>query len=208
MEHVERVLRAVNLKEPDRVPIDLGGPISGIHKIAYERLKDYLGYRELPVVVWDVMQQLAEIDERILNRFDVDFRHLRLNPPSKEEVKIISEDCLVNEFGLVLKRCGYYFEMVEEKAPLHDAKSVADVERYKGPEPHEGRLKGLREKAKELSEKGFAVTFDAFTGGILELAVWLRGFKKFYYDFVVNPEFSNALLDKALEIHKRFWEPY
>ena len=38
MEHLERVLMAINLKEPDRVPIDLGGPISGISKVAYDKL--------------------------------------------------------------------------------------------------------------------------------------------------------------------------
>ncbi len=36
----ERVLTALDHKEPDRVPLDLGGYQSGITTIAYEKLKN------------------------------------------------------------------------------------------------------------------------------------------------------------------------
>jgi uroporphyrinogen decarboxylase len=40
----ERVLAAINHKEPDRVAVDFGGHrSSGIMAIAYARLKKYLG---------------------------------------------------------------------------------------------------------------------------------------------------------------------
>jgi len=45
----ERLITALNHREPDRVPIDLGGNQTGIHRIAYEKLLDYLG---LPVPDW------------------------------------------------------------------------------------------------------------------------------------------------------------
>ena len=205
MNSVERVLTTINLKEPDRVPLDLGGPISGITKIAYDGLKTHLEMRELPSVVWDRMQQLVEIDERVLQRFGIDFRHIRLNPPRKEEIKEVSGESFVNEWGITFRRSGYYFEIVDDLSPLYKASLIDEVESYRGPKPHEGRFRGLREKAKKLSEQGFAVTCDAFTGGVLELPVWLRGFKKFYHDLVANPEFADALLDRASELLKLFW---
>jgi len=42
----ERVKTALNHQEPDRVPIDLGGFQTGIHKKAYLELIDYLGVKE------------------------------------------------------------------------------------------------------------------------------------------------------------------
>ena len=69
----QRVLTAVAHKEPDRVPIDLGGHrSSGIMAIAYKKLKDYLGISTGDVYVYDVIQQLAIIEPEVLDRFGVD----------------------------------------------------------------------------------------------------------------------------------------
>jgi len=209
LEHLERVLKTINKKEPDRVPIDLGGPISGITKTAYDNLLKYLKLSGVESKIWDVMQGLVGIDERVLEQLGVDFRHIRPNPPREDEVKR-GEGWIVNEFGLMLKKQyhGYYYEFVEDKSPLYRAKTNKDVEAYEGPQPHEARFNGLRKQAKSLLEKGYAVTADVFLGGIMEFAVWLRGFTKFYYDLAANPELAEAVLDKTLEINKRFWQPY
>ncbi|MEN6495764.1 MAG: methyltransferase, partial [Thermoguttaceae bacterium] len=59
----ERVLRAINHQEPDRVPIDVGGTRqSGIAASTYHRLKQRLGLAT-PTRVYDVYQVLAEIEE-------------------------------------------------------------------------------------------------------------------------------------------------
>ncbi len=211
MEHVERVLAVLRHKEPDRIPIDMGSPINSIHVVAYRNLLRYLGLGDAPLVIWDRMQQLAEapsVHEAILDMFDVDFRHIRLNPPKLEEVKFISDDMYVNEFGITFKKTGYYYDMVEHLKPLYNAKNINDIEKYEGPKPHEGRFKGLAEIAKAYCERGFAVTADAFSGGIYELALWLRGLANFFRDLKANPEMAEALLDKTLEIHKEFWEAY
>lgn len=69
----QRVLAALNHQEPDRVPIDLGGHrSSGIAAIAYARLRDSLGLENRPVRVYDPIQQLAVIDDDVLDRFGVD----------------------------------------------------------------------------------------------------------------------------------------
>jgi uroporphyrinogen decarboxylase len=69
----ERVLKALNFEEPDRVPVDLGGHrSSGVAAIALHRLRKYLGLPEKPVRVYDMVQQLGIIDEEILDLFGVD----------------------------------------------------------------------------------------------------------------------------------------
>lgn len=69
----ERILAAVEHREPDRVPVDLGAtPSSGISAIAYGRLKGHLGWAGGPLRVYDVVQQLAEPEVAVLDRFGVD----------------------------------------------------------------------------------------------------------------------------------------
>ena len=69
----QRVLAALNHREADRVPIDFGGHrSSGIAAIAYAKLRDALGLEKRPIRVYDPIQQLAIIDEDVLERFHVD----------------------------------------------------------------------------------------------------------------------------------------
>jgi uroporphyrinogen decarboxylase len=69
----ERVLAALNHQEPDRVPIDLSGHrSSGIAAMAYNRLRQHLGLPLKPIRVYDPVQQLAIVDEDVLQRFHVD----------------------------------------------------------------------------------------------------------------------------------------
>ncbi len=55
------------------MPIDLSGHrSSGIAAMAYGRLREYLGLPEKPIRVYDPVQQLAIVDEDVLQRFQVD----------------------------------------------------------------------------------------------------------------------------------------
>jgi uroporphyrinogen decarboxylase len=69
----ERILASIRHEEPDRVPVDLGAtPSSGISAIAYHNLKTYLGISEGHTRVYDVVQQLAQPEDVILDRFGID----------------------------------------------------------------------------------------------------------------------------------------
>ena len=69
----ERILAAIEHREPDRIPIDLGAtPSSGISAIAYGRLNRHLGFTRSQTRVYDVVQQLAQPEDAILDRFKID----------------------------------------------------------------------------------------------------------------------------------------
>lgn len=69
----ERLLAAIDHKTPDRVPVDLGStPSSGISATAYARLRDRLGVSSGATRVYDVVQQLAQVEDWALDRFGVD----------------------------------------------------------------------------------------------------------------------------------------
>ncbi|HCA79715.1 MAG TPA: methyltransferase, partial [Bacteroidetes bacterium] len=69
----ERVLTALNHREPDRVPIDCSGHrSSGIAAMLYPKLRQYLGLPARPIRVYDPIQQLAILDDDIMDRFGID----------------------------------------------------------------------------------------------------------------------------------------
>ena len=69
----ERILATINHTPPDRVPVDMSAtPSSGISAIAYSNLVAHLGRSDLPVLIYDVVQQLAQPDQSILDQFGVD----------------------------------------------------------------------------------------------------------------------------------------
>ncbi len=69
----ERILAAINHKTPDRVPVDMSAtPSSGISAIAYSNLVKHIERNDLPVRIYDVVQQLAQPDMSVLDRFGVD----------------------------------------------------------------------------------------------------------------------------------------
>jgi len=69
----ERVLAAVEHKDPDKVPVDLGAtPSSGISAIAYGRLTENLGLENSRTRIYDVVQELAQPEESVLDRLGID----------------------------------------------------------------------------------------------------------------------------------------
>ena len=69
----ERILAAIEHRQPDRVPVDLGAtPSSGISAMAYGGLKRHLGLTQGRTRVYDVVQQLAQPEDSVLDRFGID----------------------------------------------------------------------------------------------------------------------------------------
>src|SRR4030042_4229107 len=68
----ERLLAAINHRQPDRIPVDLGAtPSSGISAVAWHNLIRYLG-RNLRNHVYDVIQEVTQPEMELLELFKVD----------------------------------------------------------------------------------------------------------------------------------------
>ena len=69
----ERVLATLNHQQPSKIPIDFSGHrSSGIAALAYIKLRRFLGLPTNPIRVYDMVQQLAIVDEDVLDIFAVD----------------------------------------------------------------------------------------------------------------------------------------
>jgi len=82
----ERILSAINHKQPDKVPVDLGAtPSSNISAIAYNNLKKHLGITNGHTRTYDVVQQVIQPEEEIMDLLGVDIVDLGRTFNAKDE---------------------------------------------------------------------------------------------------------------------------
>jgi len=209
MQPRNRVLNAVEHKEIDRFPRDLGGLVSGISKIAYVKLLKILNLPVTDIQISDTIQQLAQIEESILKKFKIDTRHVRAKG---QKSKIIDTDTFIDPYGVKYQKIGImeypilYYESVS--FPLAKA-SLQDLHNYRWPKPTEEWFSGCEREAKNhKKETEYAIVADPLSGGIQEQATWLRGNEQFLHDLYNNRDFIEELLDLTLVNQQEIVEMY
>lgn len=208
-----RVEAAINHREADRVPFDLGGTIlTGIHRIAYSRLRKYLGLPEKEIEIEDPFQQLAKVDEDVKERLKVDVWGINPAAPPEAPIKKWIEEGyskILDEWGIewwMPLEGGFYHDM--RRHPMENVNSVEELKKYKFPDPvHPARFVNFAQLSDELMNKReVAYILGRNAAGIFEVALWLRGFENFFCDMIENPDFAEALLDTICQIKMRYWE--
>jgi len=207
----ERVLRSLNHEIPDRVPIDLGGFQTGIHRLAYEQLINHLGIED-EITIMDPVQQLARPCEELLGRFHVDIRYITAHGPDGFDGSIKQNrrngrlwHDLTDEFGVVWSMPDdqkLYMDISHH--PLADA-TIGDLEEYPFPDGSDPtRFTGVRQAALKMrNETSFAIS-TGIGGVVYEYCWYMRGLEQWFVDMIENPAFCEALLDKTL----KFWMDY
>ena len=195
--HRQRAVIALNHKEPDRVPRDLGGRVSSMMGSSYKALKKYLSLNECGYdIVNDDWFTVEEFDERVLKLFGIDFRRVFLKASSEYE-KIVREDgTWMDELGFTRRFSGMYGEMVDH--PLRRAKDSEDIKKFKFYDAYDPvRIEGLKERVEYLYNKtDYAIVAAGAAGGLLETCNWMRGFDQFPIDLMLNKEMAHTLLNK------------
>ncbi len=210
----ERVIRALNHQETDRVPIDIGGlyNLSTLHKDAYIKLNNYLKINEEESVeiTYNPSQSVCP-DEEIRQRFKADCHPVYLNSPANHEaVKKIDETTYIDEWGIRWEKPGsslYYNAMGH---PLANC-SIEDVKNFKTPDPEDPqKIEGLQEKARDLYENTeYCLVANGPLGGTVYSAChWLMGFEEFLMKMVSDKDTIEALLEKVLDYQKKQWNVF
>jgi len=208
-----RLAMALEHREPDRVPFDLGGTIvSGINRQALSDLRDYLGLPD-EVVVQDQVTQMAETPPSLVERFRVDVRNARPGKPldsgpARDLGLQGTHYRLIDEFGMgwqMPQDGGFYYDLYH--SPLAGAETVAEIERYPWPDPLDaGRFVTLAEQAERIvNEERKGLVVERMHSGMWEHAMWMRGYEQFFMDMASDEAMVHAIMEKELEIKMKYW---
>jgi uroporphyrinogen decarboxylase len=209
----ERVLAALEHREPDRVPIDLGGTaVTGINIHALRRLKQTLG---IPgdVILKDQITQLAVTDDPTFACLELDVRCVGPQRPSdpgpaRDHGLVGTDYVLTDEWGMrwrMPRDSGHYYDLCH--SPLAGAETVQDVENFAWPDPNDAaRYVGLREAAdRVVYGEQQAFILERMSSGMWEHAMWMRGYEQFFTDMLYNQAVVHAIMNKILEIKMAYW---
>ena len=184
-----------NHQIPDRVPLDIGGiNNSTMHWQIEKQLLEALGMNHEKSTIIAVDQQVVVPDERILRFFGSDTRSIYIReagPWRKGENGIFYD-----QWGIGRKYDGRYYTMCEH--PLRVDSPRDALLRYEWPDPaSEYRLEGL-EKLIESYEGRYSLVLEGLREVSFGLPAWIRGISEFYMDMLLDPLFTNELLDRVL----------
>jgi uroporphyrinogen decarboxylase len=206
----DRLFMALNHKEPDRIPIDIGGTSCStlIEPVYHKLLKKYQIKDNHYDMIHSVMRSVSickEVKELLHSDTDI----LCVNEPAGGRI-IMTENGFVDEWGIKYRRSkvgdDFYYDICEN--PLANAE-IDDLRKYNWPDPCDlERYKGLRAKAKKISQKDFFVLGNILESSIFEVAWYLRGFQEFLIDIISNKKFAHALLERITSIQKTIYEKF
>ena len=201
-------------KEADRITFDFGGTLqTGINNKAYRALRDYLGLPERDIEIADTLQQLAKVDQDVIERLQVDVETIYPGAPdTKGHCSDITEDTRyyywTDEWGIswkMPKGYGLYFDIMS--APLAGIDTLAGIKDYYfpyGADP--GRFRSMKEDTDAcVNERKKGCILGRHYAGIFETASWLRGLENFFCDMAANPGFAEGLLDIVTENKIEYW---
>jgi uroporphyrinogen decarboxylase len=200
----ERVSLALNHEEPDRIPIDLGGFQTGIHRVAYQDLIAHLGLKEKPPIL-DPVQQLVSPSETVLQQFHCDFRYIGANAPSSFDGSIRQNvrdgrlwHDLADEFGVVWSMPddqGLYMDISHH--PLAEA-IIEDLDDYGWPDGTDStRFEGVRKRALDMRQNTPYALSSTICGVSYEICWYMRGLERWFMDMLENQAFCEALIDRT-----------
>jgi uroporphyrinogen decarboxylase len=228
----ERVLAALEHREPARVPVDLSGHrSSGIAALAYPKLRHALGLPPVPVRVYDVVQQLAVVDEDVLDRFGVDTIEMgrgfalketdwtawtlpngtacfvpAWTPIERQEhrwvIRAPNGKILAHMPDGALYFEQTYFPLAEVNGP-HTVREALDQTMWTAIASPPGPVdhQALREGARQLRARTDRAIIGLFGGNLFEIGQFCYRNDLFMMMLAAEPAKAHAFLDELMEIH-------
>lgn len=215
----ERLLTALAHREPDRIPLDLGSTqVTGIHVVAYQKLRRALGLPAVEPQLFDVIQGLALPDDDLLGLLGADTRGL--NPLNSHNWGVVEEEMVDEKYGDLYwsyhdewgithrkpRPDGLYYSLWQ--APLNRPDlSAQDILRHPWPRMDDPqRIAGLRVKAEQYRAAGFAVVLKDPFAGIFEMAQRIVGMENLLVMMASDAALAGVLFEQLAGLKLSFWE--
>ena len=231
----ERVQAALNHIEPDRPPIDVGGTeVTGLHGVAYNRLKAHLGLDGANTRLFHLYMQLACIEEPVRSRFRGDVVRLSFEAKQWKPWKLADgSPCEVpvgwsptqfedgteaiigfNGKPLIQRHASSpWFSPTGPICPFIQA--PADVAKYKDMLRLLDRsawldesVDDLVERAKKIREETDYAIAGVFGGHIFAAAQLVLGMENFMVALHADPDLPVALMETIAGLHMEDFHHY
>jgi len=206
---LQRVINAVTHQPVDRIPLDLGSSFTtGITRGAYLRLARELGIESDALSLYDTVQQLAVLDDRLARTLRVDVRGVTPNMvrknPTLETIDGVKR--FTDEWGIQWQQPPGTLYFHASHSPLAGDISEKDIHAFDWPDTADPALfEGLVAQAEQYSRQGYAVILECICAGMFEMCCRVRGAEQFYMDMAMNPALACALMDKFVELKIAFY---
>ncbi len=205
----ERVLTALDHREPDRVPIVIGASnATGMKAAPYDRLKRLLRIEGPDRYIYD-WPELGTIlpDEAVLERLGADVRGVFDAFPAavlERNRRRPAHAPFIDDWGSgqVEVEEGHWFPGVH---PMAETTSIDDIERYPWPDMDDpSRVAHIRaDSARLAAENRYAIMATPWLLFPLERAFAMQGMDVFLANLAMEPDFAEALLRRHLELCRR-----
>lgn len=198
----ERVLAAIDHREPDRVPTAIwGGPYGMVDEV-YLQLVERFGLGE-PVKPFRSGHTISYIDDRVLDRLGTDTRYVwpGLMPSSPRIVSPDDPDLFYDSFGQTWRRAfPYYYAL----GGILSEAGIDDIDRVvTWPDPADPQwMAGARERAQMLRETTdkFVIARQIVSHGPFQMACDLRDTENFLMDLALSTDFVEPLLGRITDM--------
>jgi uroporphyrinogen decarboxylase len=197
----ERVLAALSHRQPDRIPLDLGGTRNSTMVLeAYERLAAHFHVAAPPSMI-DRMMRVVEIDETVLTALQIDTRGVFPGMATRGLAADLGPRRYRDMWGVerVQPEGSYYYDLAA--SPLAGEVSVSDIMKYPWPDPDDpGFTAGLADRVRWIRAHTEAASVLALPSAFVHISQYLRGFEDWFCDFVADPKRLEVLFDAILDV--------
>lgn len=211
----ERIEKALNFEEADRVPFDLAGTTwTGITRTACEKFQEYQGLEPEEPHWADVIQQIVVPPGQMLEALGADMRGIFPLTSHNWDVYAKLRDRgdyyeYYDEWGFThhFPKDGYWFSLVKHPMDQVDFSAEGVLDQGIWPDARDPRRwTGLREQAIRHREKGYAVFTKGLCAGIFEMHQRVRGMENAMLDPLMFPQNSDLLVGKLADLKIEFWD--
>ena len=210
----QRVLDALNHREPDRIPFDLGTSVeTGITTQAYDRFIELMGLAEEPDdTLFNMFVEAGgfkQVPENILRHLEADTRGTLIQLPTEPIPEIEFEGTTMtfrDEWGIKWAKpeSSLYMDPVDN--PLKGELTLDRINAYSWPDPaQEGRFMGLAQETKRMHDTGCAVMISLYGLGLLDMGFMLCGMENLLTAMALKPDVVRALFDRIKEFQMQLW---
>lgn len=214
MTAAERLAKALNFTETDRVPLDLSGTtVSAFSKYAFVSA---MAYKNWPVKYYpksvDPIQQIVIPEQELVEKLHIDTHRVGARRIMNFEEKVEDKNSYLSildpyqcewrmkkEGELYFNQATYPYQSFDTVSEALQDFSIYDISQYR-----QILVADIEEQLACRGERGLII--DRNCAGLTEMSLRIRGYDTWFMDTMIDPEGVKSLLDLLVDHKIAYWQ--